>query len=227
MASSNGAHGSETMKVMISGAPATGKGTQCSRIVEKFGLVHISAGDLLRAEVAAGTPEGKEAASYMDSGNLVPNSVVVEMVTNRLSQPDVQEHGWLLDGYPRSGDQAEAIVQKGIKPDLFVLISVPDDDLVDRVAGRRLDPETGDIYHLKHKPPPKDITHRLIQRSDDTAEKVKTRLNNHHSNVDAVLEYYQDVFVEVDGTQSMDDVFAAIDEHLSKLADSRSHAIAA
>lgn len=90
----------------------------------QFGLVHISAGDLLRAEVAAGTSEGKEAASYMDSGNLVPNSVVVEMVTNRLSQPDVQEHGWLLDGYPRSGDQAEAIVQKGIRPDLFVLISV-------------------------------------------------------------------------------------------------------
>ncbi len=90
----------------------------------QFGLVHISAGDLLRAEVAAGTPAGKEAASYMDSGNLVPNSVVVEMVVNRLEQPDVQEHGWLLDGYPRSGDQAEAIVQKGIKPDLFVLISV-------------------------------------------------------------------------------------------------------
>lgn len=92
--------------------------------VIQFGLVHISAGDLLRAEVAAGTDAGKEAASYMDSGNLVPNSVVVEMVVNRLSQPDVQEHGWLLDGYPRSGDQAEAIVQEGIKPDLFVLISV-------------------------------------------------------------------------------------------------------
>lgn len=90
----------------------------------QFGLVHISAGDLLRAEVAAGTDAGKEAASYMDSGNLVPNSVVVEMVVHRLSQPDVQEHGWLLDGYPRSGDQAEAIVQEGIKPDLFVLISV-------------------------------------------------------------------------------------------------------
>lgn len=90
----------------------------------QFGLVHISAGDLLRAEVAAGTDAGKEAASYMDSGNLVPNSVVVDMVVHRLSQPDVQEHGWLLDGYPRSGDQAEAIVQEGIKPDLFVLISV-------------------------------------------------------------------------------------------------------
>lgn len=92
--------------------------------VVQFGLVHISAGDLLRAEVAAGTDAGKEAASFMDSGNLVPNSVVVNMVVNRLAQPDVQEHGWLLDGYPRSGDQAEAIVQEGIKPDLFVLISV-------------------------------------------------------------------------------------------------------
>ena len=93
-------------------------------MILQFGLVHISAGDLLRAEVAAGTTAGKEAASYMDSGNLVPNNVVVEMVVNRLEQSDVQEHGWLLDGYPRSGDQAEAIVQKGIKPDLFILISV-------------------------------------------------------------------------------------------------------
>ena len=92
--------------------------------VLQFGLVHISAGDLLRAEVAAGTAAGQEAASYMDSGNLVPNSVVVDMITNRLEQQDVQEHGWLLDGYPRSGEQAEAIEQKGIKPDLFVLISV-------------------------------------------------------------------------------------------------------
>lgn len=92
--------------------------------VLQFGLVHISAGDLLRAEVAAGTAAGQEAASYMDSGNLVPNSVVVDMITSRLEQQDVQEHGWLLDGYPRSGEQAEAIEQKGIKPDLFVLISV-------------------------------------------------------------------------------------------------------
>ncbi|KAL3130280.1 hypothetical protein ABBQ38_008112 [Trebouxia sp. C0009 RCD-2024] len=219
----NAGEGCKPMRVMISGAPATGKGTQCSRIVDKFGLVHISAGDLLRAEVAAGTDAGKEAASYMDSGNLVPNSVVVDMVVHRLSQPDVQEHGWLLDGYPRSGDQAEAIVQEGIKPDLFVLISVPDEDLVDRVAGRRLDPETGDIYHLKHKPPPEDVKDRLIQRSDDTAEKVKTRLRNHHSNVDAVLDYYQDVLVEVDGTQSMEEVFDSIDKHLTKLAESRSH----
>lgn len=90
----------------------------------QFGLVHISAGDLLRAEVAAGTSAGREAASYMDSGNLVPNSVVVDMITKRLEQDDVKEHGWLLDGYPRSGEQAEAIEQKGIKPDLFVLINV-------------------------------------------------------------------------------------------------------
>lgn len=90
----------------------------------QFGLIHISAGDLLRAEVAAGTPAGRKAESYMDSGNLVPNSVVVDMITTRLDQDDVKEHGWLLDGYPRSGEQAEAIEQKGIKPDLFVLINV-------------------------------------------------------------------------------------------------------
>ena len=138
---------------MISGPPAAGKGTQCERIVEKvicfsrlqapaksahkhvialltttcgmqFGLIHISAGDLLRAEVDAGTPEGKLASEYMNKGQLVPNQVVVDMVKNRLAQPDVQDNGWLLDGYPRSADQAAAILEEGIHPDVFLLIQV-------------------------------------------------------------------------------------------------------
>ncbi|KAL4439685.1 hypothetical protein ABPG75_002686 [Micractinium tetrahymenae] len=198
------------LRVMIAGAPAAGKGTQCAKIVEKYGLVHISAGDLLRAEVAAGTPAGKKAKSFMDNGDLVPNEVVVEMVKNKLAEDEVLQKGWLLDGYPRSGEQAEAIEKEGIRPDVFLLINVPDELLIDRVVGRRSDPETGEIYHLTFKPPPPEIVPRLVQRSDDTEEKARNRLRTYHANVDAVIGYYKDQLVEIDGTQSMDAVFESI-----------------
>ncbi len=123
-------------------------------------------------QVAEGTPDGKKAKEYMDRGDLVPNEVVVDMVKNRLAQPDVEQHGWLLDGYPRSLEQAEAIEAVGIRPDVFLLVDVPDELLVERVVGRRSDPETGEIYHLTFKPPPPEIVERLTQRSDDTEEKV-------------------------------------------------------
>jgi len=185
------------MKVMIAGAPAAGKGTQCENIVRDYNLVHISVGDLLRAEVAAGTDAGKRAKGFMDAGALVPNEVVVDMVKNRLAEQDVVERGWLLDGYPRSGEQAEAIEEAGIRPDCFLLINVPDEVLVERVTGRRSDPETGAIYHLKFKPPPAEVVDRLVQRSDDTEEMVVPRLKTYHDNVNAVVGYYKDVIVEV------------------------------
>mmetsp|Transcript_8397 Transcript_8397/g.20943 ORF Transcript_8397/g.20943 Transcript_8397/m.20943 type:complete len:265 (-) Transcript_8397:228-1022(-) len=195
------------MKVMIAGAPAAGKGTQCARILEKYNLVHISVGDLLRDQVKNGTPAGKKAKDFMDQGVLVPDEVVVEMVKSRLAQRDVEINGWLLDGYPRSASQAQAIEKEGIRPDVFLLIEVPDSILIDRVVGRRLDPVSGEIYHLKFKPPPKEIEGRLTIRSDDTEEKAKTRLQTHHSNVDAVLGYYKDITVKIDGNRSMDAVF--------------------
>lgn len=200
----------QPLKVMIAGAPAAGKGTQCARIVEEYGLVHISVGDLLRAEVAAGTDAGKKAKSYMDNGDLVPNEVVVEMVKNKLAEPQVMEHGWLLDGYPRSAEQAEAIEAENIRPDVFLLVNVPDQDLVERVVGRRNDPVTGEIYHLKFKPPPADIIDRLEQRSDDTEEMVRRRLDTYHKNVEAVVGYYTKELVEIDGAQDMDTVFKSI-----------------
>lgn len=196
---------------MISGPPAAGKGTQCARIVDRWGLVHISAGDLLRAEVGAGTPAGVTAKGFMDAGQLVPNEVVVGMVTARLAAPDAAEKGWLLDGYPRSAEQADAIEGAGVRPDLFLLLDVPDDELVARVTGRRTDPITGDIYHLTFKPPPADIAGRLVQRSDDTEEALRARLATHHANVAAVVGYYKDVLVTVDGSGSMDDVFGAVE----------------
>jgi adenylate kinase len=209
---SKNAHASsgEPLKVMIAGAPAAGKGTQCARIVEEYGLVHISVGDLLRAEVAAGTDAGKKAKSFMDNGDLVPNEVVVEMVKNKLAEPQVMEQGWLLDGYPRSAEQAEAIEAENIRPDVFLLVNVPDEDLVERVVGRRNDPVTGEIYHLKFKPPPAEIVDRLEQRSDDTEEMVRRRLDTYHKNVEAVVGYYKKELVEIDGALDMDTVFGSI-----------------
>jgi adenylate kinase len=203
---------------MIAGPPAAGKGTQCARIVDRWGLVHISAGDLLRAEVAAGTPAGAKAKAFMDAGRLVPNEVVVDMVKSRLAAPDAVERGWLLDGYPRSAEQADAIEGAGVRPDLFLLLDVPDDTLVARVTGRRTDPETGEIYHLDFKPPPAEIVPRLVQRSDDTEEALRARLETHHANVAAVVGFYTDVLVTIDGSGSMDDVFGAVEAAVEGVA---------
>ncbi|KAK6151652.1 hypothetical protein DH2020_014287 [Rehmannia glutinosa] len=158
---------------MISGAPASGKGTQCEMIVQKFGVVHISTGDILRAEVAAGTEIGNKAKEYMNSGRLVPDEIVTAMVTARLSLKDVKEKGWLLDGYPRSSAQAESLEKQNIRPDIYIMLDVPDDILVDRCVGRRLDPLTGKIYHIKNFPPEnEEIKARLVTRPDDTEEKI-------------------------------------------------------
>jgi adenylate kinase family enzyme len=140
---------------------------------------------------------------------------------NKLSEPEVLSRGWLLDGYPRSGEQAEAIEAVGIRPDLFLLINVPDAMLVERVVGRRSDPETGEIYHLTFKPPPPEIIPRLVQRSDDTEEKCKARLETYHKHVEAVVGYYQHVLKEVQGDRSMDEVFGEIEDALNEIVQGR------
>ncbi|XP_051123846.1 adenylate kinase, chloroplastic [Andrographis paniculata] len=209
---------SEPLKVMISGAPASGKGTQCELITKKFDLVHVAAGDLLRAEIAAGTENGKRAKEFMEKGQLVPDEIVVVMVKERLSMQDCLENGWLLDGYPRSVSQATGLKTFGFEPDAFILLEVPEDILVERVVGRRLDPVTGRIYHLKYSPPEtEEIAARLTQRFDDTEEKVKLRLLTHNSNVEAVLSLYENITVRVDGSLPKEEVFAEIDSILTEL----------
>ncbi|KAK1427178.1 hypothetical protein QVD17_15861 [Tagetes erecta] len=211
------------LKIMISGAPASGKGTQCELITTKYDLVHVAAGDLLRAEIAAGSESGKKAKEYMEKGQLVPDEIVVMMVKDRLSQPDSAEKGWLLDGYPRSSSQATALQAFGFKPDLFILLEVPQEILVDRVVGRRLDPVTGRIYHLTYSPPEtEEIAARLTQRFDDTEERVKLRLQTHNQNVESVLSLFEDITVKVDGSLSKEDVFAKIDSALSNLIEQES-----
>ncbi|KAL2329390.1 hypothetical protein Fmac_022817 [Flemingia macrophylla] len=247
----------DKINVMISGAPASGKGTQCHLITNKvtyflslrqipysitysqlncyvtysltissiciqYGLVHVAAGDLLRAEIATGSENGKRAKQYMEKGQLVPDEIVVMMVKDRLLQPDSKENGWLLDGYPRSLSQATKLKGFGFEPDIFLLLEVSEDVLVERVVGRRLDPVTGKIYHLKYSPPEtEEIAARLTQRFDDTEEKVKLRLNTHHQNVESVLSLYNDITVKINGNVSKEEVFAQIDSALTSLVEQK------
>ncbi|KAL3840708.1 hypothetical protein ACJIZ3_025299 [Penstemon smallii] len=209
---------SEPLKVMISGAPASGKGTQCEMIVQKFGVVHISTGDLLRAEVSAGTDIGNKAKEYMNSGRLVPDEIVTAMVTARLSLKDVKEKGWLLDGYPRSSTQAESLEKLNIRPDVYIMLDVPDEILIDRCVGRRIDPLTGRIYHVNNFPPDNDeIKARLVTRSDDTEDKVKSRLQIYKQNAEAVLSTYSGVMNKVDGNRPKEVIFKEIDSLLTRL----------
>lgn len=167
---------------------------------------------MLRAAVAAQTDVGRKAKEYMDSGRLVPDEVIIGVVKERLKESDCQERGWLLDGFPRTQAQAQALANSGVEADCFLFLNVPDEVLVERVVGRRTDPETGKIYHLTFAPPPDDaaVISRLQHRSDDTEEKVKVRLQQFHANVNAVKDSYADISVSVDGNQAPEAVSEAI-----------------
>ncbi|KAF3783994.1 Adenylate kinase 5 [Nymphaea thermarum] len=212
----------EPLKVMISGAPASGKGTQCEFIVKKYGLVHISTGDLLRAEVSSGTKIGVMVKKFMENGLLVPDDIVTDIVKARLSRQDAKEKGWLLDGYPRTLAQAQSLESSSIHPDAFLLLDVPKEVLIDRSTGRRMDPTTGKIYHLKYFPPETmEISSRLITRPDDIEEKVKARIESYNKNVEAVTSVYADLLIKVDGNRPKELVFESIDSLLNKLKNDK------
>mmetsp|Transcript_12238 Transcript_12238/g.25072 ORF Transcript_12238/g.25072 Transcript_12238/m.25072 type:complete len:1447 (+) Transcript_12238:1-4341(+) len=178
-------------KLIIAGAPASGKGTQCEMLIEKYGVVHLSTGDMLRAAVAAETEVGLQAKELMESGQLVSDELITKVVTERLAEPDCVAKGWMLDGFPRTRAQADALAAAGIEADAFVLLDVPDDNIVARVTGRRLDPETGKIYHLTFNPPENDeVAARLTQRADDTEEKCRVRLETYHKNIKDISVCY-------------------------------------
>lgn len=212
-----GATAQKSPLVVIAGPPAAGKGTQCDKIKAQYGFVHISTGDILRENVKAGTELGVKAKTFMNSGQLVPSELIVDLVKDRLSQPDIQAQGCLLDGFPRAPDQAKALVDAGIVVDKVVVINVPDDVLVERGCGRRLDPETNEIYHLKFKPPPAEIVSRLVHRDDDKEDKIRTRLQTYHAQIQGILPYFKGVVVEVDGLGKPEEVFKLIGEGLKGL----------
>lgn len=197
--------------ILISGAPASGKGTQCEYVVDKYDVVHISTGDMLRSAVKKKTTLGVKAKSYMDEGGLVPDDIVISMLKERIAQDDCARKGWLLDGFPRTVVQAEALTDANILPDAVVVLDVEDDVLIERVVGRRTDPETGKIYHLTFGPPTDpEVIGRLTQRSDDTEEKARVRLENYYTHARSIQEHYASMLSKVDGNRDKAVVFRDI-----------------
>lgn len=180
------------MRIVLVGPPASGKGTQAARLIERLGVPQISTGDMLRAARKAGTQLGKEAETYMSAGKLVPDSVVIGLVDERLTAPDCQK-GFILDGFPRTVPQGEALRalldKKGTPLQAVLQIDVSRDLLMERATLRRTDKRTGQIYHLKYNPPPSDAD--LEHRADDQEETVKTRLDQYDAMTAALLPYYE------------------------------------
>lgn len=205
------------LKIIIAGAPAAGKGTQCEVIKAKYGVIHLSTGDILRAAVKAGTPLGKKAKEFMDGGKLVPDDLIINVICDRLKEEDCVKQGWLLDGFPRTKSQADALTAAGITPDMFILLDVPEAVLVERVTGRRTDPVTGKIYHMKFSPPESpEVAARLVQRSDDTEEKIKIRYREFQSHITAIRSSYESKMVLFDGSKKASDVSESITSHIDK-----------
>lgn len=214
------------MHIILMGPPGAGKGTQAVRLAAQEGIPHISTGDIFRANMSQGTPLGKLAKEYVDAGKYVPDDVTNGMVRDRLAQDDCKK-GFILDGYPRTLEQAEALkamlADLGLTLDAVVNIDVPDELLVDRAVGRRVCRSCGATYHVVYNAPQKEgvcdkCGGELYQRSDDQAEKVTVRLQEYHGKTAPLLDYYarQGLVKVVDGNRPMEEVTAGIKEAVNR-----------
>ncbi len=197
--------------MILVGPPGAGKGTQAARLVDHYSIPHISTGDMFRAAVKEGTEMGKQADAFMKKGDLVPDDVVIGMVVERIAKDDAS-NGFMLDGFPRTRPQAEALdvalKASGLSLDAVVLIEVDDELIEERIVNRRSDPETGTIYHMIFNPPPADVANRVVQRKDDTAEACKARLAKYHSETAPIVPFYEDkgILKRVNGVGTPDEV---------------------
>ena len=217
------------MRVVLLGGPGAGKGTQAAYIAERYGIPQISTGDMLRAAIRSGSAMGAEVKVLMDAGRLVPDETIVELVAERVAAADCA-NGYLLDGFPRTIPQAEAMRERGIRIDAVIEITVPDDDIIERMSGRRVHPGSGRTYHVRFNPPARDgvddVTGEpLVQRDDDREATVRHRLNVYSEQTAPIIEYYRRWEVDdrssapgvsrVDGLGSLSDVrdrvFAVLD----------------
>jgi adenylate kinase len=215
------------MNLILMGLPGAGKGTQAERIVGKYGLPHISTGDMFRTAIKEETELGKKAKSYMDAGELVPDDVTIGIVRERLGKADCQK-GFLLDGFPRTTAQAEALdnllADMGRRIDAVLYIDVDRDSLLERLTGRRICSQCGATYHITLNPPKEEgvcdkCGGELFQRDDDKIETVKTRLEVNEKQQKPLLDFYKkkNCLEEIDGNQDIDDVFASIERVLGGL----------
>lgn len=208
------------MKIIMLGAPGAGKGTQAKMIADKYMVPHISTGDIFRLNIKNGTELGMEAKKYMDQGQLVPDELTVKILLDRVAKDDCK-NGYVLDGFPRTIPQAEvldeALTKLGDKIDYAIDVDVPDENIINRMSGRRACVNCGATYHMVHVPPKKEgicdtCGSELILRDDDKPETVKNRLKVYHDQTQPLIDFYTEkgILKSVDGTQDMNDVFAAI-----------------
>ncbi|MDX1592670.1 MAG: adenylate kinase [Gammaproteobacteria bacterium] len=212
------------MKIILLGPPGAGKGTQANYIKNKYGIPQISTGDMLRAAVKEGTPLGKQAKEVMDAGGLVSDDIIMGLIRERIAQDDCAE-GFLLDGFPRTLAQAEALREQGVTIDAVVEIDVEDEEIVRRMSGRRVHLASGRTYHVEFNPPKKegvdDVTGEpLVQREDDHEETVRKRLAIYHDQTKPLVDYYTEwsksgdedapKYVRIEGTGSVNDIRDAI-----------------
>lgn len=208
------------MKIIMLGAPGAGKGTQAKKIAAKYSIPHISTGDIFRANIKNGTELGLKAKSYMDAGGLVPDEITIGMLLDRIHQADC-ENGYVLDGFPRTIPQAESLTEalkkNGEAIDFAVNVDVPDENIINRMSGRRACLNCGATYHIVYSAPKTENVcdtcgQELVLRDDDKPETVKKRLDVYHDQTQPLIDYYKNegVLAEVDGTLDMEDVFQAI-----------------
>lgn len=207
------------MRIILLGPPGAGKGTQAQFISQEFNIPQISTGDMLRAAIKEGTELGKQAESIMNSGGLVSDELIINLVKERIAKPDCA-NGCIFDGFPRTIPQAQALADAGIQINHVVEISVPDDEIVERLSGRRQHPASGRVYHIKYNPPKTegidDVTGEpLIQRDDDKEETIRERLATYHKLTATLIDFYQSQakqgddapnYHDFDGTKPIDEV---------------------
>ena len=214
------------MKIIMLGAPGAGKGTQAKKIAAQYSIPHISTGDIFRANIKNNTELGQKAKTYMDKGELVPDSLVVDLIMDRFKEADCA-NGYVLDGFPRTIPQAEALDNalkaNGEKVDCAINVEVPDENIINRMSGRRACVGCGATYHIKYNPTKVEgvcdaCGEKLILRDDDKPETVKNRLSVYHEQTQPLIDYYNKagVLAEVDGTKDMEDVFKDIVNILGK-----------
>ncbi len=190
------------MRLILLGSPGAGKGTQSSFIAEKFDIPQISTGDMLRAAIRAGTDIGHQAKVVIDRGELVPDEMIIDLVQNRIAKEDCND-GFLLDGFPRTIGQAEALIKGGIKIDAVIEIDVDDEEIVKRISGRRVHPESGRVYHVEFNRPEKEglddkTGEPLVLRKDDEEATVRKRLSVYHTQTEPLISYYKNLSESLD-----------------------------
>lgn len=216
-------------RIILLGPPGAGKGTQAQVITKTFNIPQISTGDMLRSAIKEGTELGKQAKSVMDAGGLVSDDLIINLVKERISQPDCA-NGCIFDGFPRTIPQAQALADAGVHIDNVIEIAVPDEDIVSRLSGRRSHPASGRVYHVVYNPPKvegkdDETGEDLVQRADDKEEIIRDRLATYHKQTATLVDFYQNLaktdknaprYAKFDGTQAIDKVSEQVLAELNK-----------